>query len=98
MKALWIMYDIVLDDDIVALMDEFKIAGFTRWPRLNGRGPNSGARMDSHVWPGANAAVMTVQGDEIVAKLMARLQALRDAVGAETGVWAFSAPVLEMLK
>lgn len=98
MKAIWITYDIVLDDDIVAMMDEFNIAGFTRWPRLSGRGPNSGARLDSHVWPGANAAVMTVQDDETIAKLMTRLQALRNEVGDKTGVWAFTSSVLETLK
>ncbi|MGD9873740.1 MAG: PG0541 family transporter-associated protein [Kiritimatiellia bacterium] len=98
MKALWITYDIALDNDIVALMDEFNIAGFTRWPRLSGRGPNSGARLDNHVWPGANAAVITVQNDETIARLMVRLQALRNEVGKKTGVWAFTTPVLETLK
>lgn len=98
MKALWIVYDIVLDDEIVGLFDEFKIAGFTRWPRLSGRGPNSGARLDDHVWPGANAAVMTVQDDDTVARLMVRLQELRDRVGKKTGVWAFTAPILEALR
>ena len=98
MKALWITYDIVLDEDIMRLLDECKVAGFTRWPRLSGRGPNSGARLDDHVWPGANAAVLTVQDDETVDRLMARLQALRDEVGAKTGVWAFTSPVLEKLK
>ena len=98
MKALWITYDIVLDEDIVGLLDEFKIVGFTRWPRLAGRGPKSGARLDDHVWPGANAAVMTVQDDDTVAKLMTCLQALRDKVGTKTGVWAFTTPMLETLK
>lgn len=97
MKALWITYDIVLDEDILRLLDECHIVGFTRWPRLSGRGPHSGARLDSHVWPGANAAVVTVQDDETVAGLLARLQALRDEVGDETGLWAFTTPVLETL-
>ncbi len=98
MKALWITYDIVLDEEIIGLLDEFKVVGFTRWPRLAGRGPNSGARLGNHVWPGANAAVMTVQDDDTVARLMIRLQALRDEVGTKTGVWAFTSPVLEKLK
>lgn len=97
MKALWITYDIVLDSEIAALLDEHKIVGFTHWPRLAGRGPNSGARLDNHVWPGANAAVMTVQDDATVACLMEHLQALRDEVGALTGIWAFTTPVLETL-
>ena len=98
MKALWIAYDIVLDGDIIGLMDEFNVSGFTRWPRLSGRGPKSGARLDNHVWPGANAVVMTVQDDETVDRIMARLQALRDEVGDKTGVWAMTTPALETLK
>lgn len=97
MKALWITYDIVLDTEIAALLEEHNIVGFTHWPRLAGRGPNSGARLDNHVWPGANAAIMTVQDDEIVARLMTRLQTLRDEVGALTGIWAFTTPVFETL-
>ena len=97
MKALWIVYDIVLDGTVAGLLDEFKVVGFTRWPRLAGRGPRSGARLDDHVWPGANAAVMTVQDDDLVARLMARLQVLRDEVGTQTGVWAFTTPVLDTL-
>lgn len=98
MKTLWITYDIVLDEDILRLLEEYQVVGFTRWPRLTGRGPNSGARLDDHVWPGANAAVMTVQPDDLVDRLMERLQALRNESGRDTGVWAFTSPVLEMLR
>lgn len=97
MKALWIIYDIVLDADILALLHAEKIAGYTRWPRLTGDGPQSGARLDDHIWPGANAAILTVQSDEIAACLMTRLQALRDEVGTLTGVWAFTTPVQDIL-
>lgn len=98
MKTLWITYDIVLDEDILRLLEEYQVVGFTRWPRMTGRGPNSGARLDDHVWPGANAAVMTVQPDDLVDRLMERLQALRNESGRDTGVWAFTSPVLEMLR
>ena len=97
MKVLWIIYDIVLDSEITTLLNEHDIVGFTRWPRVTGRGPNSGARLDTHVWPGANTAVMTLQDDATVARLMARLQTLRNEVGTVTGVWAFTTPVLETL-
>lgn len=97
MKALWITYDMVLDEEIIRLLDEFQVAGFTRWPRLSGRGPRSGARLDNHVWPGANAAIVTVLDDERSARLLVRLQELRDRVGDKTGVWAFTAPVGETL-
>jgi len=98
MKALWIAYDIVLDDQIATLLDACGVVGYTRWPRLSGRGPNSGARLDDHVWPGANAAILTVQQEAVIADLLRRLQELRDRVGRKTGVWACTLPVLETLR
>ncbi|MBR4189700.1 MAG: hypothetical protein IKQ55_07040 [Kiritimatiellae bacterium] len=98
MKAVWILYDIVIDSDILAALREAAPGGYTRWPRLTGDGPQSGPRLDNSVWPGANAAILAVRGDAAAAALMARLQALRDEVGTLTGVWAFATPVLEALK
>ena len=60
MKMVWILHDIVLTDEIQNILDELGVIGVTRWPRLAGRGPKSGARMDNHVWPGANAACFAV--------------------------------------
>ena len=98
MKAVWMMYDIVLTDAIQDLLDELGIIGLSRWKRMTGRGPQSGARMDTHVWPGANSGAFVVVDDEMAARLLGRLQALRDEVGGKTGVWAFTTPVLETLK
>lgn len=98
MKAVWILYDIVIDGDVTGAIREAAPGGYTRWPRLTGDGPQSGPRLDTAVWPGANAAILAVREDGEAAALMARLQALRDEVGRLTGVWAFTMPVLEALK
>ena len=98
MKAVWIMHDIVLSEDIQDVLDEMGIVGLSRWKRMTGRGPKSGARMDTHVWPGANSGTFVVVDDETAARLMGRLQALRDEAGGKTGVWAFTTPVQETLK
>ncbi len=98
MKAVWLMYDIVLTDGIQDLLDEMGIVGMSRWKRMTGRGPKSGTRMDNHVWPGANAGALVVVDDETAARLMGRLQALRDEVGGQSGIWAFTTPVLEALR
>jgi hypothetical protein len=39
-----------------------------------------------------------VVDDEMAARLMGRLQMLRDEVGGLTGVWAFTTPVLDVLR
>ena len=98
MKAVWIMHDIVLGEEVQDILDELGIIGVSRWPRMTGRGPQSGTRLDNHVWPGANAGVVVVVDDELAARLLGRLLALRDEVGAKTGVWAFTTPVLDQLK
>ena len=98
MKMVWMLHDIVLSEEIQDILDELGIIGITRWPRLAGRGPKSGARMDNHVWPGANSAAFVVVEEDMAVRLMARLQALRDEVGSKTGVWAFATPVLDLLK
>ena len=72
--------------------------GYTRWPRLTGDGPQSGPRLDDHVWPGANAALLAVRDDASATALLTRLQELRDKVGTLTGIWACTTPVCETLK
>ena len=98
MKAVWMMHDVVLVDGIQEILDEMGIVGLSRWKRMTGRGPKSGARMDNHVWPGANAGTFVVVADDVAARLMGRLQVLRDEVGTQTGLWAFTTPVLETLR
>ena len=98
MIAVWMTHDIVLTDEIQGLLDELGIVGLSRWKRMTGRGPQSGTRMDNHVWPGANSGAFVVVEEAVAARLMGRLQALRDEAGGGAGVWAFTTPVLEMLR
>ena len=98
MKMVWMMHDIVVTEEIQDILDELGIVGVSRWKRMVGRGPKSGARMDDHVWPGANSGAFVVVADEMAARLMGRLQMLRDEVGTMTGVWAFTTPVDETLR
>ncbi len=98
MKMVWMLHDIVLSDEIQGILDEMGIVGLSRWKRMTGRGPKSGARMDTAVWPGANSGAFVVVDDEVATRLLGRLQALRDEVGGQTGVWAFTTPVQETLK
>lgn len=55
MKAVWILHDIVLTDEIQDLLDELGVVGFSRWKRMTGRGPQAARGLDNPVWPGANS-------------------------------------------
>ena len=67
MKAVWILHDIVLTDEIQDLLDELGVVGFSRWKRMTGRGPQSGTRLDNPVWPGANSGTFVVVADDVLA-------------------------------
>ena len=82
MKAVWMMYDIVLTDAIQDLLDELGIIGLSRWKRMTGRGPQSGARMDTHVWPGANSGAFVVVDDEMDAEVRDRIKNLQEGTSA----------------
>ncbi len=98
MKMVWMMHDIVLTDEIQEILDELGIIGLSRWKRMTGRGPKSGARMDTPTWPGANSGAFVVVEEDVAKRLMGRLQMLRDEVGSMTGVWAFTTPVEDSLR
>ena len=60
MKIVWLMHDIVLTDEIQEILDELGIIGLSRWKRMTGRGPKSGARVVTPVSPGARSGAFVV--------------------------------------
>ena len=71
------------------LLDELKIAGFTLFEQVQGRGTNGGEpRRGTHAWPEMNSAVMTVVDDSKVDELLLTVRKL-DLRNPEVGVRAF---------
>ncbi|NLF93253.1 MAG: hypothetical protein GX564_05135 [Oligosphaeraceae bacterium] len=96
LKMLIIVYNISIQEEVMDLLEAQGVTCFTQWPRLVGRGVTTGPRLDNDVWPGANAAVMTVVEEEQAGKLMLAVQAFRDEIGEHEGVKAFQLPVEKM--
>ena len=65
MKAVTVIFNVSIQEEVHAAIRKVGITAFTQWPRIVGQGPETGPRMDSHVWPGANAGLLMVVEDEL---------------------------------
>ncbi len=89
MKAVFIIFNQSNTARVEYLLDELKIAGFTMFEQVQGRGTNGGEpRRGTHAWPEMNSAVMTVVDDSKVDELLLTVRKL-DLRNPEVGVRAF---------
>ena len=95
-KMVWLVYNISIEEEVADLLEKVGVTCYTQWPRVLGKGATTGPKLDSNVWPGANAAIMTVTTADQAQKLMEAVQNLRDEIGAHEGIKAFLTPVEQM--
>ena len=88
MKMVMVVCDAAHEDAVLALLEEAGVSGYTHWPRVLGRGQRSEPKMDTAVWPGFNAAMVTAMDDRPAGRLMDSLVALNDTLGGK-GLKAF---------
>ena len=89
MKAVFIVFNQSNTGRVEYLLDELKIAGFTFFEQVQGRGTNGGVpHRGTHAWPEMNSAVMTVIEDDKVEELLLTVRKL-DMRNKEVGVRAF---------
>ena len=89
MKAVFIVFNQANTARVEFLLDELKIAGFTMFEEVQGRGTNGGApHRGTHAWPEMNSAVMTVVDDDKVESVLEAVHKL-DLRNKEVGVRAF---------
>ena len=94
MKAVTVIFNVSIEQDVLKALRGAGVTAFTQWPRIIGQGPETGPRMDSHVWPGANSGLVVGVEDEQAGKAMDALQALRDTPDVRrAGLFAYQTPV-----
>ena len=96
MRMLMIVYDVDFDDDIMAMLDNLSVSGYTKWDRVLGKGKRSQPKLDNAVWPGYNSAVVLVAEDETEDEIFAALKDLFNRIGGH-GFAVFELPVLRVV-
>lgn len=93
-KCITIYGNISIAEEILEAITKCGIENYTQFPRIVGKGPATGPRLDSHVWPGANTGFQIITDEIHANKLMDELQKMRDSeMGHQSGLFAFMTSV-----
>jgi nitrogen regulatory protein PII len=79
MKMLIIVYNDVVDEELVAMLKKAGVSGYTKWKEALGEGPGTGPKLATNIWPGKNNVIAVVVNDE---ELPAVSGFLRDLKGS----------------
>lgn len=91
MKAVFIIYNQSISNEVQKIIDSCLIRGFTKWMDVKGRGSRNGEPHEgTHTWPELNNAHLTIVEDEKVKTLLDLLKDLNNKVekqGLRVFVW-----------
>ena len=89
MKAILITYNQAYYDEIVALLNQNGVQGYTEWDEIKGHGSVTGEpHQGTHAWPTLNNAIISVMDDDRVEGVLRDLRA-RDEKSPDLGLRAF---------
>lgn len=91
MKAIFIAFDQAYNEQIIAILNNNNVRGFTRWEEVHGRGSKTGEpHFGTHAWPSLNSAILVMVDPEKVRSLLNQLRKLdltSDLMGLRAFVW-----------
>lgn len=89
MKAVFVSFYQAFYNELIEVLDQLEIRGFTYWPEVQGRGSETGEpHYGTHTWPTLNAAILTFVSDDKVKPLLAEIKRL-DESAPQQGIHAF---------
>ena len=98
MKMIFIVYNAVIDEEVMEALKEIGVENYTKWDRVLGKGPISGSHFDSDIWPGVNSMLAIAVEDEKKNEIMDRIRELKSKESLrKAGIRAFVLPLEEMI-
>ena len=90
MKAVFLACNQSMYDEVIQIMDNMGVRGFTGWEELIGRGTTDGEpHLGNHAWPAMNSALISVMEDDKAQEFLAKLKQL-DEDNHQQGLRAFA--------
>ncbi len=92
MKMVLVIYDSGIDEDLQGVLDEARIAAYTKSTGATGTG-RQGHRFGTPIWPGTNNLLWIALPDEQVTGLIRRLEDLKRSYLKPPALQIFVLPV-----
>ncbi len=96
MKMCMIMYEYAIDAEVFEEIKKTGIAGYTKWSKVQGAGPETGPKLNTRFWPGLNDVLVVVVDEKDAVKVKEMVLHLRSKY-PQAGVRCFIVPVEEMI-
>lgn len=97
MKALFVVFNQALSEQVAQTIQRAGVRGFTRWTNVEGVGTHTGEpHLGTHTWPAINSATLIITSEEQASVLMARLHALNEQTpqqGLRVFAWSITETV-----
>lgn len=84
MKLVLVIFHEIYRERIRQILDSLEVPGYTEFRQLSGSG-ETGRRYDTSIWPGRNAATMTVVEAPLAERVLKEVQAFKEGLGARAG-------------
>src|SRR5512135_2259145 len=89
MKAVMILYNQAHTEKVEYVLDKLEVKGYSLWENVQGRGTSTGVpHLGTHAWPEINKSLLTIVDDEVVDRLLEKVQKI-DSINKEVGIRAF---------
>jgi len=89
MKAVFIVYNQALTEQVEQALTSLSIRGFSKWEEMQGAGSINGEpHLGTHTWPTMNSGIITIINDELVPKLLNKVNEINN-VAEMQGIHAF---------
>lgn len=78
MKAVWILCNESISEDVIDLLEKNGVEGYTVWDNVLGCHHGCRTHWNNAVFPGRNRAFFVAGGDKVISDLVVRLRQLKD--------------------
>ena len=96
MKMVVVVYNSVIEQDLMNLLEKLGITSYTKWIGVQGKGNMSEPHLGTEIWPGTNSVLALALQDEQKKSIVEEIRSLRSKLGKE-GLKAFVLPLEEMV-
>ena len=83
MKLVMICYNEAIDDEILELLEQVDVKGYTKWTKVLGKGQTSEPHLLSHIWPKANNVIATAVEEEVADAILEKARGMRAELGKD---------------
>jgi hypothetical protein len=96
MRQLTIIYETMLDQDIIKVLEGVKAPGYTKFSGVSGLG-KTGRHEGTQIWPGSNTIVFAVVPEEMVKDIVSKLEVLKSSFHKKVGLKVFATLADELI-